>query len=655
MIHEPTTTLERVRRFLIGRPKDLEDRSMFHRLSLIPLLAWVGLGADGLSSSSYGPEEAFNTLGQHTYLAVGLAALMALTVFIISSAYRRIIEEFPHGGGGYVVASHLLGKHFGVVSGCALLVDYVLTITISIAAAGDALFSFLPLHMHGLKIPLEILLIIALTILNIRGIKESVLVLTPIFMVFLLTHAVMIIGGLAGHVSEMTTTVQSLQTDFQAGLQSLGPLAMFLLFVHAYSLGGGTYTGIEAVSNGLPIMRDPKVLTAKRTMTYMAMSLAITASGLLLCYLLWQIKMEPGKTLNAVLLGRMTENLPFGSVFLVITLISEGLLLVVAAQAGFIDGPRVLANMAVDSWFPRRFAALSERLTAGNGILLMSVSSLLALTYTKGVVSKLVVMYSINVFLTFSLSIFGMLRSYLMSKRKKPRWKSGLFIFSVGFVLCVTILVITVLEKFEEGGWLTLLITSGLVVLCFLIKRHYLDVARKLRLLETSIKDVPPRPVSGIPKIDPSARTAAILVGGYGGLGIHTLRCILKTFPDIYQNFIFVSVGVVDSGGFKGESSVGDLKIDTERMLLKYVALSHELGLAATYRMAIGTEIVQEAYDLCEQIIKEFPMTTFFTGKVIFSEDQWFQRLLHNETGFALQKRLQIAGHTMVVLPAKVI
>src|SRR3954462_10052312 len=136
--------LQRVRRVLFGAPRDVKDPHAFHKLSLVALLAWVGLGADGLSSSAYGPDEAFRQLGEHTGLAVFLAVTMALTVFIISYGYSRIIERFPSGGGGYVVATQLLGKRVGVVSGAALLVDYVLTITISIAAGAEAIFSFLP-------------------------------------------------------------------------------------------------------------------------------------------------------------------------------------------------------------------------------------------------------------------------------------------------------------------------------------------------------------------------------------------------------------------------------------------------------------------------------------------------------------------------------
>ena len=154
----------KIRRKLIGAPRNIQDTSIFHKISLIPVLAWIGLGADGLSSSAYGPEEAFRALGEHTYLALFLALATALTVFIISYAYSRIIEHFPTGGGGYIVATHTLGEKAGVVSGCALLVDYMLTITVSIASCGDALFSFLPMHLHPYKLSFEVFLIFVLMV-----------------------------------------------------------------------------------------------------------------------------------------------------------------------------------------------------------------------------------------------------------------------------------------------------------------------------------------------------------------------------------------------------------------------------------------------------------------------------------------------------------
>ena len=428
---------------------------------------------------------------------------------------------------------------------------------------------------------------------------------------------------------------------------------MALLFLHAYSLGGGTYTGIEAVSNGMPIMQEPRVKNGKRTMLYMATSLAITAGGLLVCYLLWNVSAVEGKTLNAVLVEKLVAGIPFGGAFVIATLFSEGGLLVVAAQAGFIDGPRVLANMAVDSWVPHRFAALSERLTTHNGIILMGVAALAALLYTGGDVVKLVVMYSINVFLTFSLSMFGMAHSYFKKRREARLWKRRLALFSVGFLLCVTILAITSVEKFTEGGWITLAVTGALVALCFVIRSHYRTVGVKLEELYSQLGSLPVD-VDRIPaEPDPTKPTAVVLVGSYGGLGIHTVLNAFRAFPGHFKNLVFVSVGVIDSGGFKGEETFDALRERTEETLGRYLQLASGLGIPATYRYAIGTDAVEEADLLCRRIAEEFHGCMFFAGKVIFHREQWYQKLLHNETAYLIQKRLQWAGLTMVILPAK--
>jgi len=566
---------------------------------------------------------------------VGLAFAMASTVFIISAAYSRIIEEFPHGGGGYVVATKLLGERAGVVSGSALLVDYVLTITVSIAAAGDALFSFAPLAWHVAKLPIEVGFIGFLTVLNLRGVRESVLALSPVFLLFIVTHIVLIGGSVLLRAPDLPQTAGEVRSGFHDGLGLLGAAGLLLLFVHAFSLGGGTYTGIEAVSNGLPIMREPRVQTARRTMLYMSVSLAFTATGLLLCYLLWQLAPVEGKTMNAVLAERVAAGKPLGGTFVLATLISEGALLVVAAQAGFIDGPRVLANMAVDSWLPRRFSALSDRLTTQNGILLMGGAALAALLYTR-----------------------GMSISWLRSQHERPHRRRRAALFVVGFVLCAGILAVTISEKFSEGGWVTMAVTGSLVLLCFVVRRHYRDVGGALSKLYAELENLPPEPEvaagAALAEVDPNCPTAAVLVASYGGLGIHTAVNIFATFPGHFRNIVFLSVGVIDSGAFKGEDAVKSLASDTEATLQRYVDLASRLGVPSTYRFALGTDAVQEAEALCLAVKREFPRTTFFAGKVIFRQERWFQRVLHNETAFAIQKRLQFAGQTMVILPARV-
>jgi amino acid transporter len=648
---EPTLG-ERATRMLLGGPRDLKDRRLFHSLTLVSVLAWIGLGADALSSSSYGPQEGYRVVRDHPHLALALAVLTAGTVFLISAAYSKLIEVFPNGG-GYGVASRMLGPRVGVISGCALLIDYVLTITVSIAAMGDALFSFLPAAWAPWKFPGEAAIIIGLIVLNLRGVKESIVWLTPIFLAFVLVHVVLIGGGLVLHLNEAGAVATRMADGFQTDMAGIGVLGMLMLLLKAYSLGGGTYTGIEAVSNALPLLREPRVATAKRTMLYLAVSLAVTAAGLVFCYLLWDIPEVAGKTANAVLAEQVGAYLPWSGGFVISVLVTEALLLVVAAQAGFIGGPRVLANLAVDSWMPHRFAALSERLNTENGILIMGVLALGGLWWTGGDITTLVVMYAINVFLSFSLTMLGMVRWWWRSKAVAAVKARRIALFGTGFVICATILGVTAWQEFSRGGAVALVATGLLAALCLLIHAHYQLTIAKLRKLYAELGNQPRTATPPKTAFDPKAHTAVVLVGGYGGLGIHTVLNVFKTFPHVYKNLVFVSVGVVDSGAFKGEDTVEELRARTQEHLVKYVELANGLGVPSVYRMAIGTDAIDEAEKLCLEVAKEFPRSTFFAGKIIFQRERWYHWLLHNNTANAVQKRLHWVGRTMVILPAR--
>ena len=204
------------RRTIIGAKKNIEDPSIFHKIALIPVLAWIGLGADGVSSSSYGPPEAFVALGEHTYLAVFLALGTAFTVFVISYAYTRIIEHYPGGGGGYIVATHTISQRAGVISGSALLIDYMLTITVSIAACADAIFSFLPYSYQPYKLAVACLFIIILIEMNLRGVKESVMTLAPIFLVFIVAHALLLGYGIFAHAPQLALSLKDSSRDSPA-------------------------------------------------------------------------------------------------------------------------------------------------------------------------------------------------------------------------------------------------------------------------------------------------------------------------------------------------------------------------------------------------------------------------------------------------------
>jgi amino acid transporter len=660
------TLAEHVKEILIGKPRDLADRSIYHSLSLVAFLAWVGLGADGLSSSCYGPAEAFGDLGERTYLAVFLAMATAVTVCVISMCYSQIIEEFPSGGGGYLVASKLLGPRLGVVAGCALLVGYVLTITVSIAAAGDALFgllgtdwSFAGMTAGQWKLVLEGVTICAMIVLNLRGVKESVLVLLPIFLVFLATHVLVIGGAIVLNLANADDVARQVVDGVAKELQpsGLGLIGLTALLIHAYTHGAGTYTGIEAVSNSMSLLREPRVATGKRTMFYMAVSLAVTAGGLMVAYLLLNITPQDDKTMNQLLTESFAARLGLGGwsgwLVVMITMVSEGALLVVAAQAGFIGGPATLATMARDSWVPHWYGNLSERLATHNGVMLMGLSALVALLYTQGNVDLLVIMYAINVFVTFSLSMLGMCR-LCWEERREAKGGRRLAMFVTGLIVCVAILGFTLWNRFHEGGRVTVAVAVVAVAICLLIRRYYGTVVVQLRRLNEMLGDLPTTGPPNLAEPDPSQPTAAILVGGYGGLGIHTLLNSIRFAPGYYKNVVFLSVGVLDSGNFKGARAVDDLRRYTQLSLERFVDLARANGFPAKGFMAIGPDAVDELENLCVAVAKLFPRATFFAGQLVFQKDTWYQRLLHNETAWSLQRRLQWAGLPMVILPTRV-
>ena len=649
-----------VKHLIFGKPKDPLDPKVFHQVSLVAFLAWVGLGSDGLSSSAYGPEEAFRALGDQHYLAVALILATSITIFVIAYAYSRIIEHFPFGGGGYIVATKLLGSAFGVVSGSALVVDYILTISVSIAAAADAIFSFLPRDWHLWKLTVEFAAIGMFMLMNLRGVKESVKVIAPVFLLFILTHIVVIVGTIAFHINAVPEVAHEVRTGFAQGLSSVGWGGLAALFLFAYTRGAGTYTGIEAVSNGLQIMREPTVETGKKTMLYMATSLALTACGILLCYLLIHAVPVEGKTMNAVLVETFASGfrwgaLPLGHWVVIGTLASEAAILFIAAQTGLIDGPRVMANMAADSWLPHRFAHLSERLTVQNGVVLISTAAALTLLYTGGETTLLVLMYSINVFLTFSLSESGMVRYWFHHRKEYRDWKRHISIHITGLILCLSILTAMILEKFTEGGWVTMAITAGFILLCYVVRSHYDRVRRALKGLDETLINIPFKPdLHPVPSKQPKAPTAVIVARAFDGVTIHTLLNIQRLFPNHFKNIVFVSVGLIDSGRFKGLKEIENLRKAKEDDLKSLVEFANALGWYAESRCSLGVDLITELEKLCNGVARDFPTAVFFAGKLVFDRESLFARLLHNQTPYALQRRLYFSGHNMMILPIRV-
>ncbi len=506
-----------------------------------------------------------------------------------------------------------------------------------------------------------------LILLNLRGVKESVLSLTPIFLIFILLHVFIIIYAIVLHAGNFNFVAHETVNQLHTSVGELGRWGTLFLILKAYSMGAGTFTGIEAVSNGMPILRDPKVITARKTMRLMAFSLSFLVLGLMLCYAFYNVNVSPHKTLNAVLFETVTAH--WGSFwsagFIFTILVSEAALLFVAAQTGFIDGPRIMANMALDRWFPKKYASLSDRLVTMNGVLLMGISAIILMAITRGSVALLVVLYSINVFITFSISQLGMVRHWWMERRKLGHWRRKLMINGIGFILTSFILVSVTLIKFREGGWITLVITGLFILLAVKIKRHYYETAlrfKKVRLkaisdLHETIESLRKRhriPDPESLKYNPEGKTAIVLVKGFGGTGLHTFLMINKGFRNVYKNFIFVRVGIVNSKVYKGSDELEHFKSQVREDGKKYVDIANQFGYYGKSMWTIGTDAVDEVYLIVKKLVPLFPNSTFFGGQLVFSKKFFMSQLLHNHTIFSIQKRLFKFGLPIVIFPIKI-
>lgn len=657
----------KMKNLFIGEAKAIQDKSIFHKLSLVAFFAWIGLGADGISSSCYGPEEAYRNLEGHTMLAIFVALGTVFTIFIISTSYSQIIKLFPQGGGGYLVGSKLLSPTVGMISGCALIIDYVLTITISVSSGTDALFSFFPESMQIHKLGIAIFGVCLLILLNLRGVKESVVSLTPIFVIFIATHVFVILYAIVIKANDFQVVSTETANQLHASVSQLGIWGTIFIILKAYSMGAGTFTGIEAVSNGMPILREPKVKTAKRTMILMAASLSFIVMGLMIAYALYNVQISPSKTLNAVLFDNVTAHWgPFWSrSFILTTLLSEAALLYVAAQTGFIDGPRIMANMAIDKWFPKKFASLSDRLVTMNGVLLMGFSAILLMALSHGSVQLLVVLYSINVFITFSISQLGMVRHWWIERGKLEHWRKKMTVNGIGFILTTFILISVTIIKFEEGGWITLLITGVFIFIAINIKKHYFKTAVRLQKVRQQALSEVHEAMEHQPNFDlhsepqnvmfnPDSKTAIILVSGFGGTGLYTFLRINENFKGIYQNYIFIRIGVINSKIYKGSEELEHFKRSVKEDGKKYVRIANQFGYYGKSMWTIGTDPVSEVYQITKKLTRMLPNSTFFGGQLVFSKTFFMSQLLHNHTIFSIQKRFFKFGIPIVIFPIKI-
>ncbi|MBI1360777.1 MAG: amino acid permease [Alphaproteobacteria bacterium] len=640
------------------KKRDPMDWKTWQHAALVAVLAWAGVGADGLSSANYGPEEAFKAMAGHEPLVLWLALITAVTVIVISMAYVQIIALFPSGGGGYQAATRLVHPYAGLISGSALVVDYSLTIAISVAAAADALLSLAPPDWVWLKPWLLTAGIAILLGLNLRGIRESIMILAPVFFGFLLTHVFLIGAGLIARSTHLIEGVARAEHVAARVTHDGGAWALIAILGAAYAAGAGTYTGIEALSNNAHALKPPRAQTGARAMALIAISLAVVAGGIMLLYTVWLPQMEAGKTLNAVVFqATLAELFPgapaFNHVMMIAAMSFAAALLLVAANAGFLGGPAVLASMALDKWAPHGFAHLSSRLVAQNGLLAMGVAASLVLLATGGRLDALVVLYSINVFLTFSLSLTGLVRHNLKHRTGKG-WAGRMAVSLLALVTAVLILITLFVAKFFEGAWVALALTVMLAGCGYWVRDHYLrfDAA-----MDKTFEELLVRPAeSGVQTPKPSVmkRPVAIVTGSHGGAGLHALMHAQRLFRGGFDSVVIISAGEVDAEAYGGHEALERLKQHVGERCAKIVAWSRDHGMPAKVYTGFSTDAVETLEELCLKAREDHPNLVFVATRAMTRPHGWASTLLHGGTALSLQRRLHAHDAPLIVLPMRV-
>lgn len=457
------------KKLLIGRPL---KSNVLGEQKLNKKKALAILSSDALSSVAYGPEQILIVLITVSATAfwysipIAIGVLFLLTALILS--YRQIIFAYPHGGGAYIVSKQNLGVNPGLLAGGSLLVDYILTVAVSVSAGTDAITSAFP-SLHDYNVLIAIVFVVFLTLLNLRGVTESASILA--YPVYLFVLALFILIGV-GFYNILTGAVPP---DLHAQLGT--PVAGVSLFIllRAFASGSSALTGVEAISNAIPNFKEPSSLNAAKTLTAMGMLLAMLFSGIV--FLAYYYGVAP--LAEETVVSQIAEQ-TFGRNFMYFFIQgTTALILILAANTGYSAFPLLAVNLATDSFIPRMFTVRGDRLGYSNGIVILGMASILLIISFGGHTEQLIPLYAVGVFIPFTLSQSGMIMKW---RREKPKgWQMKLFINATGALISLLVTLVFFITKFAQV-WPVLVFLPIIIYIFHRIKRHYTDVADQLRI-----------------------------------------------------------------------------------------------------------------------------------------------------------------------------
>jgi len=600
------TSSSRLKEFLIG--KSLPTSASSHeRLNNFAALAV--LSSDALSSVAYATEEILKVLvlaGSAAVLgdSIWIAGAIALLLLIITLSYQQTIRAYPSGGGAYIVAMSNLGVYPGLVAGASLMLDYVLTVTVSVASGVDALNSAVP-QLLPFKVSICLLFIFLVMLANLRGLRES----GRIFMVptyaFIISVFILI---LAGFYHQATGQIHASPPALKSAVE---PISIFLI-LRAFSQGCTALTGVEAISNGVPAFKPPESQNARTTMIYMGLILGTMFLGI--THLANEYNIVPDPTGQQTVLSQLGHNILGNGPLYYYLQFATLLVLILAANTSYADFPRLSSLLARDGFMPRQLAMLGDRLVYSNGIILLSIFGAVLLIIFGGSVDRLISLYALGVFSSFTLSQAGMVRHWF--RERGSGWQPRAMMNGLGAITTAVVLLVILRTKFVAGAWIVVVAVPLLVSLFQAIHRHYQFVAEQV-----SIQEIGPRGYIPRPKVEVVTHPAVVVVGQ---LHIGTVEA-LDYARSIADEIVAIHVDIGTT--------------DREQLQQKWQELESDIPLVildSPYRSLISPicKFVSDYEIHHPGVLSTIIITAFVTRN-------WWEGLLHNQTAFFLKRALR--------------
>jgi amino acid transporter len=606
-----TRVLRKLRTWLIGRPISSE-REEHERLTKVKGLAIFS--SDNISSSAYGPEEIMRVLalagaGALT-LTLPLAALITVMLAIVTLSYRQTIKAYPTGASSYIVATDNLGSMAGILAAAALLIGYVVTVAVSVSAGVAAMTSIIP-ELYPERVLIGVAMVLLLMLGNLRGIRESgTIFMIPTYAYISVMLAIVGYGVVRTVVGDVPTfAAPAGWSEVEAGGQALG----LFLILRAFSQGAVALTGVEAISDGVPAFKTPEWKNARTTLTWAAVVFGVLFLGI--AFLVTALRIVPDPTEEQTVLSLLVRHLTGDGAVLVIAQVATALILVLAANTSFADFPRLSSFLARDDFLPRQFAYRGERLAFTTGIVALSLMAIGLLIGFNASVSGLIPLYTLGVFIAFTLSQGGMLVRWW--RRREPGWGTGLAINGLGALTTLVVAFVVGSSNFLQGSWLVIVLVPLLMLLLLAIRGHYRDLDAALALDRVpEAGEVAPKPIVIVPiaRLD---RPALQAIAFANSISSEAVAVHITNDPDT---------------------------ADAIRRRWPAWAQSTELVVVESpYRALIGPLL---AY--MDALQRQAPDRPILVVLAEFVPRHWWENLLHNQTALRLKLRLFARRNTIV-------